>query len=217
MSITLSNAKTRLANFFVPGASDGDKTNALNEVVERFLLRGKFVGTIDRVSLTAVSNIISLPAAYQTLERLWVADCGEVPVRNKYFEFARGGVGVVSDYATICPRMALDLGDNATPVRRYQITSGSNDTLAFIGLCKKRFVEVTQAGDLLVPSTYGALQFGLQAKNWELKADDDRASVAWEKAMDELRNDLGEYFGEQAMGGFLGMDAAAAPNMRNFI
>jgi hypothetical protein len=203
VAITLASAKIELASYFPAGMSDGNQTTRLNEICARFLDAGKFTGTLDRVSMTTTSAILSLPAAYQTLERLWAADYGEVPVRSKAFEFSRGGIGVVSDYTQVWPRIALDKGDTTGGIRQYQITGANNDTLTFIGLCKKRYVPVTQGTDMLVPATLSALTYALQARQWGDKGDGERQRQDWNDAIQQLRDNLGEYFGDEAMSGFL--------------
>ncbi len=205
-----------MAPYFPSGYTDGQKNQRLNEICSRFLDGGEFVGTCDTVDLTSLNDVLTLPTAYQTLERLWAVNYCAVPVRPASFPFARGGIGVATDWGQCFPRIAFDKGDSGG-IRQYQLTAGQNDNLTFKGFLKKRYVVVSGANDELVPSTVGALKFGLQALNWEDVGDDTRASIAWEKAFTELRNNLGEYFGDEAMTGFIGVEPAFAPTLTNII
>lgn len=85
MRLTLLKAKEYLAN-----KSQADQINyRLNRVCERYLLSGKFMGSMSRLKLAAPFGQVALPRGYRTLEGVKVN--GRVyDIANRWWDFLPG-------------------------------------------------------------------------------------------------------------------------------
>lgn len=79
--------------------------------------------------------------------------------------------------------------------RRYGINTDADEVDV---IAKRAYVPAVSDNDMVVPSHLGALKRGLQALQYEDKADDDRAEVCWQKAHELLELEREAYDGYAA-------------------
>lgn len=77
---------------------------------------------------------------------------------------------------------------------RYRVPACTDWTEAdpgqFLAVCKRQWQPISNANDLVVPGTIGALKFGLQALLKEDSQDYARADEVWEKAFKMLADEV---------------------------
>lgn len=196
---SVATAITRLTsggfNAFPASFSAGNQLQRINETLEMFFDQGSWRGLHDTISLTSTSGIISLSSAYQRLDGLSVpAQNCPVPIRSMTWAFSPGGPGV-QDWTLYSELIALDMGDNASGVRRYQVSGDATaaDALTFSGLARKRFTWITSTADTVVPDCFRALKLGVEALRWKDEGDDARYQAAFAEALQALNGNLQEF------------------------
>lgn len=216
---TVSQALTRLTsgprNLFITSQgtlSAGQQLQRVNEILEKFYDKGDWRGVHVPVALTSVLGIITLDAAYLRLDGLAIASCNFiVPIKNMSYGYQVGGPGL-QDWTEYGNTVALDMGDNSSGLRQYQITGcpDANDVLALTGLARKRFTWITDTSTVVVPDCFGALRTAVLAMNAEDEQATEIASKLWADAFTELDNNHEEFEAPQSAG-ILQLDPALPP------
>lgn len=203
MSFTYSTAITRLGagatSCFKPGSTDAQKLQRLNEVLERFHEFGTWRGVHETISVTSTSGIITLAAAYLRLDALAIPSLAQkVPIKSQQWAFSSGGP-MVQDWSLYSFLVAIDLGDNSSGVRRYQITGDTDylDSLTFSALARKRYTWVTDIGTTVIPDSFQALRQGVLALAMEDEGDDEGCKMLFAEALSVLNGNLQEFEPEE--------------------
>lgn len=200
MAFSVATALSRLdsgpKSAFTAGLTSDQKLQRVNEVLEYFFEMGTWRGLHDTISLTSSSGIISLPTGYQRLDALGdAANIRIIPIKSQQWAFSQGGPGF-QDWTLYSGNLiAIDLGDNSSSVRRYQLTgtAANNDTLSLTGLARKRFIWITNTANLVYPDSYQALFAGVRAFGWRDEGDNDRFKSEIGDALAILNGNLGEF------------------------
>jgi hypothetical protein len=225
VSFTIANALARLSgskfNMFLTQngvMSNVQQLQRLNEVLEKFYDRGDWRGVHQNVSLTSVSGVITLTSSYLRLDGLGIpANNFVVPIKNMAFAYQVGGP-MIQDWTNYGKTIAIDMGENSSGLRQYQITGSAtaNDALTFSGLARRRFNWITDTSTVVVPDCFGALQTGVRAMAAEDENDIATAKELWSQAFAELDDNHEEFEAPQSSG-ILQLDplftAARIPNI----
>ena len=196
---TIATAISRLeggaTSCFKPGSTSAQKLQRLNEVIERFYEFGTWRGLHDTITLTPEDGIISLPYTYQRLDGLGIpASALIVPIKSQQWQFSTGGPGI-QDWSLYGPLVAIDLGDNTSGIRRYQLTGTTTelDALSFKGLARKRFTWITDTAAVVSPDSFQALRMGVLALAMEDEGDDEGCKALFASALAVLNGNLQEF------------------------
>lgn len=95
-------------------------------------------------------------------------------------------------YAILLP------GDGVSSYRRYfipQVPENTTDTWTLDAVVKRAFIPLTASSDKVYLDNILALKFALLAVTYEDAADEDRASLNWQKSTDILEKELAEIRG----------------------
>lgn len=199
MSFTVATAITRLTgsgvNAFPATFDAGKQLQRINEVLEMFYDQGTWRGLHDTISLTTTSGIITLSATYQRLDGLSIPAQGTiVPIRSMQWAFSPGGPGT-QDWTLYSELVAIDLGDNGSSQRRYQVSGNTTatDALTFSGLARKRFTYITDTASVVSPDCYRGIKLGVEAMRWKDEGDDARYQSVFAEALQALNGNLQEF------------------------
>ncbi len=227
---TLATALSRLAggvrNVFVTSQgtlSSGVQLQLLNEILEEWYKNDSWRGVREVVSgLTTSSGILTLAGGYLRADKRFnittagregsfyeikKLDYQSQPSGPGWFDVSKGGLGA-----------AIDLGDNASGVRRYQLDGGRGgdfsfvDSLTFSAVLRKRYVYATDSSPVVIPDCYPALELSVMARVALSEGDLSRSKELQQEAYQLLDADLGQ-FEEGADFGVMPIDPlCAAPN-----
>lgn len=197
---TVATAITRLTsgptNLFGDSAlTSGQQLQRINEVLECFYDLGTWRGCQASVNLTSSGGILTLAAAYQRLDGLSVpANVCYVPIKSQQWQFSPSGPGN-QNWANYPDLVAIDMGDNTSGLRQYQLTGGTTqlDALAFVGLARKRFTWITDTATVVAPDSYQALAQGILAYRYKDQQDEAKFQSAMQDALNLLNGSLQEF------------------------
>lgn len=227
---TIAQALTRLSsgarNLFVTSQgtlSAGQQLQLINEILEEWYKNESWRGVREVVgSLTPSSGIISLAAGYLRADkRFTITTDGHegcfYEIKPLDFQFQTNGPGYY-DVTELCLGVAIDLGDNASGVRRYQLdgATATVDAFTFSAVLRKRYVFATDTTPTVIPDCYPALERSVMAKIALYEGDLDRANKLWSDAFQLLDVDLGQ-FEEGNDFGALSMDPLCAAPQYNAV
>lgn len=108
MKVTYGDVKTRLANVSAGGICPTDTRliDRVNEAIQRLMIRGKWLGTIQRYKFCVYHCCLTLPRWVETI--LAANVCGAPHrIRNQWYEFMGNGPGSVG----CCGCSFIDRGD----------------------------------------------------------------------------------------------------------
>lgn len=203
MPFTFSTAITRLSSgaksCFAPGSTDAQKLQRLNEVLERFYEFGTWRGVHETISESTTSGILTLSSAYLRLDALAVPSLAmKVPIKSQQWAFSSGGP-MAQDWSLYEFLVAIDLGDNSSGLRRYQLTGSTSylDGLTFSALARKRYTWVTDTGTTVTPDSFQALRQGVLALGMEDEGDDGGCKMLFNEALNVLNGSLQEFEPEE--------------------
>lgn len=227
---TIAQSLTRLSsgvrNLFVTSQgtlSSGQQLQLVNEILEEWYKNDSWRGVREVVSgLTTTSGIMTLGAGYLRADKRFNVttsgyegrfyeikklDFQSQPGGPGYYDVSKGGLGV-----------AIDLGDNASGVRRYQLDTGRGgdftfvDSLTFSAVLRKRYVYATDTTPLVIPDCFPALELSVMARVALSEGDLARSRELQQESYALLDADLGQ-FEEGADFGVMPTDPlCAAPN-----
>ncbi len=173
----------------------GQLLQRINEILEKFYDRGTWRGVTSTVSLTSTAGIITLAAAYLRLDGLGIPSLNAVvPIKPPGFQFSTGGPRP-QDFNLYGNILALDMGDNGSGQRQYQLTGSTDalDSMTFSGLARKRFNYITDTATVVAPDCYGAINKAWRAMNAEDEQADSLAQSLWAQAFAELNGNMEEF------------------------
>lgn len=209
MSFTIAQAISRIEsgprNLWITSQgtlTSGQKLQRINEVLSAWYEEGTWRGVCTTVSLTSTSGIITLAETYLRLDGLQVTTTGKigrVDIKPQQFEFQPGGPGVDPERRFVY--VAIDLGDNASGVRRYRLTGtdadaeclAEVDALTFSGLARKRYVWATDTTPIVTPDCYAALELAVRAMNAADEQANELSKDLWGQSYAKLDAGLGQF------------------------
>jgi hypothetical protein len=99
--------------------------------------------------------------------------------------------GIVHLYAVTTPTDTLlasyQPSETRPMYRRYK--TGTTDKKIRL-LCQRRFIPLQNETDYVIPGNLSALRAGLQALQYELNSDDEKAEIAWNRGLKFLNNEM---------------------------
>jgi len=201
---TVSTAITRLTSgptniFGDNGINSSQQLQRINEVLEYFYDQGTWRGVQATITITTSSGVMTLPAAYQRLDGLALPlYAQQVPIKSQQWAFQNGSIPV-QDWTQYGNLVAIDMGDNGSGQRQYQLTGNTTnlDALSFTGLARKRFNWITDTSTVVVPDSYQSLVKGILAFRAMDNQDKDSFERLMGEAMSCLNGNLGEFEVEQ--------------------
>lgn len=201
---TVATAITRLTSgptniFGDRNLTSGQQLQRINEILEYFYDQGTWRGVQSLQTLTTSSGILTLASAYQRLDGLAVPVYGrKVPIKSMSWAFSANATPV-QDWTLYSDLLAIDMGDNASGLRQYQLTGGITqlDALSFSGLCRKRFSYITDTATVVSPDCYDGLVNGVLAFQAKDQKDWDNFAKLGKLALDTLNGNLGEFEGDE--------------------
>lgn len=227
---TIAQAITRLAggarNLFLTSQGDlsaGQRLQLINEILEEWYKNESWRGVREVVgSMTTSSGILILAAGYLRADkRFTITSDGHqgcfYRIKPLDFQFQEGGPGWY-DVTEGCLGIAIDLGDNASGVRRYQLdgATATLDAYTFSAVLRKRYVYATDTTPTVIPDNYPALECSVMAKIAHYEGDLTRAEKLWNKAYGLLDADLGQFEEGEDLGS-LPIDAMCAAPQYNAV
>lgn len=197
---TVATAITRLTSGPTNAFGDNSITSPqqlqrVNEVLEYFYDQGTWRGVQAAASLTSSGGIITLASSYQRLDGLVLPQYAQkVPIKSQQWAFQQGAIHA-QDWSTFGDLLAIDMGDNASGQRQYQLTGNPTnlDALTFTGLARKRFNWITDTATVVAPDSYQALVKGVLAFRAIDNQDKDSFERLMAEAMTCLNGSLGEF------------------------
>lgn len=113
-------------------------------------------------------------------------------------------VSVATGVATLIA--IYDPGETAPGYRRYRLAGawrgpfpvGSTNSTTVHVMAKRRFVPVVTGSDEVIPGNITALEYGFQARRYDLQNDPKTAASYWQQTFALLNADLGEHNGGAA-------------------
>jgi hypothetical protein len=94
--LTLAKAKPVIARVMGKSTSSSEVVDAINEAVERLMVRGDWVGTIHRYRICITEAKLTWPRQIHTIKKCNICD-SPIPVANGWYEFAQVGPGTLHD------------------------------------------------------------------------------------------------------------------------
>lgn len=199
--------------------SAAQQLQRINEILDRWYEAEDWRGVRSVQALTSVSGIISLPAAYLRADKRIVVTteghCGcYFEIKPLEYQFQLDGPGYFDVTEGCCYGVAIDLGDDASGVRRYQLTgeAATLDTYAYKAVLRLRYVYATTTTPVVVPDCYSAIVLSVRAFNAEDEGAYDVANNLWGQVFQMLDDNIGQ-FEEGNDWGVMPIDPlCAAPN-----
>jgi len=227
--LTIAQAITRLTasqqNPFLTKygtMSSPQQVQRINEILDTWYTSDSWRGVRKTVDLTSVLGIITLPATYLRVEkRIAITSpgcCGWFyDIKPMEWQFQTGGPGWF-DPERCCIGAAIDLGDNSSGQRQYQLTGDTDtvDSRTYTGLARLRYNFTTDTSTPIIPDCYTALEISARA----MRAMDTNATglaqELWGQAFARLDSDLGQYqMGDE--NGVLQLDPSCALGITNIV
>jgi len=211
-NFTFGQAKALLWPYITSqGPADPVVWNAINFVNEKFINSGEWKGNrfLMKFSVSQDSdgnNYFDTVPGVESVIKVMAIDStktyGEIAdVMSDWFPWDEGGLGYlpasyVGDTQVIrlgnVPATPLPSGDGSgnytVDTQRYRVIGQSPETRTMYCLVRRGYVPLVNDSDVLVPSSRNAYLYGVQAFNYEIKDDMQRADVYWAKAFEALNN-----------------------------
>lgn len=181
--------------------SNDQKLQRINEILDRWYEAEDWRGVRSVQALTSSGGIISLSAGYLRADkRISITTAGRegdfFEIKPLDWQFQTGGPGYF-DVTTGCNcfGVAIDLGDNASGVRRYQLTGDATvlDALTYSAVLRKRYVWATDTTPTVIPDCYTALELSVRARHMEDENAFDTANQLWQSVWTMLDSNLGQF------------------------
>lgn len=178
--------------------SDAQKLQRINEILDRWYEAEDWRGVRSVQALTSSGGIISLGAGYLRADkRISVTTAGQegfFEIKPLDWQFQSSGPGYF-DVTKGCIGAAIDLGDNAAGIRRYQLTgdAATLDALAYSAVLRKRYVWATDTAPVVIPDCYTALELSVRARHMEDENAFDTARGLWQDVWTMLDSNLGQF------------------------
>lgn len=207
--LSLSDALNLLSTFI---GANLDAVQRINLVTERYVKSTDCVGSLELVTFTVTTDangeaFITLPARYQAIRgavETTVANSQTamaVPVRNRWFEYAPGNLGMISGSDGMRGIIPITNDSSGTSVV-YKVpacaTVGS--IIYFTCICKRAFQFLENDSDILPVQNIGALKLGLKALDKEDAEDYARADQLWNQGKTLLAQETDNETGSEALG-----------------
>jgi hypothetical protein len=215
---SIATALTRLAagprNLFLTQngvMSPTQQLHRVNEIMETWYNSEDWRGVREIVELTtaAGTGIISLPAGYWRAEKRFTITSDEgcggwFEIKPLEYLYQPNGPGWF-DVTKGCIGVAIDLGDDASGVRRYQLVDDPDtlDTYTFNAVLRKRWnwsIEIpgsvtwaTATAVLVIPDCYPALEKSVRAMAAADEGDEELSNKYWADAYQDLDNNVGQF------------------------
>jgi hypothetical protein len=197
---TVATAITRLTsgptNIFGDGSlTSGQQLQRINEVLEYFYEFGTWRGVQTPIPLTSTNGIITLSASYLRLDGLTIPAYAQgVEIKSMGWAFSANGPKF-QDWTQYATCIAMDMGDNSSGLRQYQLTGGTTqlDALSFEGLARKRFTWITDTSTVVTPDSYDGLVQGILAFRARDNQDRDAFNTYIGMALQSLNGNLQEF------------------------
>lgn len=94
--LTLAQAKPVIARVMGKSIASAEVVDAINEAVERLMVRGDWIGTVVRYRVCVNEAKLTWPRHVHSIRKCNV-NCSPVPVMNGWFEFVESGPGTLHD------------------------------------------------------------------------------------------------------------------------
>lgn len=121
MKLTFGELKPLIANA-IGKCDDSDKVASYtNQAARRLLTRGMFAGCYGRFTIAVTDGCITLPRQIESIITA-ASCCGQVTVRNQWYEFNEGGYGLMDKDRSI----GSQLVDRGTVPAYRDMTGGTN-------------------------------------------------------------------------------------------
>lgn len=223
---TIAQALTRLAsgarNLFITSQgtlSSGQQLQLINQILEEWYKNESWRGVREVVDgMTSTSGILSLAAGYLRADKRFNITSdrfkgGFLEIKPLDYQSQPNGPGYFPP-SEGCIGLAIDLGDNASGVRRYQLTGAADalDELTFSAVLRKRYVYATDTTPTVIPDCFPALELSAMAMIARYEGDIDRSNKYWSDAYQLLDSDLGEFEAGNELGSMQIDPLCAAPS-----
>lgn len=224
---TIAQALSRLSsgvrNLFVTSQgtlSSGQQLQLTNEILEEWYKNDSWRGVREvATGLVTSGGILTLGAGYLRADKRFnVTTTGHegcfYEIKKLDYQSQPGGPGYFDVTKAGCLGVAIDLGDNASGVRLYQLTGSVAvlDALTFSAVLRKRYVYAADTSPTVIPDCYPALELSVMARVALSEGDLARSRELQQEAYALLDADLGQ-FEEGADFGVMPIDpTCAAPN-----
>lgn len=179
--------------------SDAQQLQRINEILDRWYEAEDWRGVRSVEALTSSGGIISLGAGFLRADkRISITTAGRegefFDIKPLDYQFQSGGPGYF-DVTQGCIGIAIDLGDNASGVRRYQLTGNTEslDALTYSSVLRKRYVRATDTTPIVIPDCYTALELSVRARHMEDENAFDTARALWQDVWTMLDANLGQF------------------------
>lgn len=178
--------------------SSGQQLARINQILETWYDSDSWRGVRSVQALTSSAGIIALPAAYLRAEkRISVTTTGKggfFQIKPIQYQFESGGPGWF-DVTKNSPGVAIDLGDNASGVRHYQLTgvAADLDALAYSAVLRLRYVYATDTAPAVIPDCFSALELSIRAMAAADANANELSLNLWLQAYQKLDSSLGQY------------------------
>lgn len=124
MKLLFSQVKPLVARVLGVCEDDEKVADYTNEAARRLLSRGMFAGCYGRFTIALTDGCITLPRPIESIVTA-ASCCGQVTVRNQWYEFNDGGFGLLS-----CDNCGINqLVDRGTVVSYRDMSGGTNSYL----------------------------------------------------------------------------------------
>lgn len=199
--------------------TDPQQLQRINQILETWYDSDSWRGVRSVEALTSSGGIISLPAAWLRAEqRISVTTegkCGFFEIKPLEYQFQSGGPGYF-DVTEVCYGVAIDLGDNASGVRRYQLTGTALDLdfLAYRAVLRRRYVYAVDTVPTVIPDCFPALELSVRAMAAADAGANDLSKDLWAQAYQKLDSNIGQFnqgteYGVMQMDPHCGIGSAA--------
>lgn len=121
MKLTFGEVKQLVAQAIGKCDTSDEVANYTNQAARRLLTRGMFAGCYGRFTIAVTDGCITLPRQIESVITA-ASCCGQVTVRNQWYEFNDGGYGLLDKDSGI----ASQLVDRATVPAYRDMSGGTN-------------------------------------------------------------------------------------------
>lgn len=121
MKLTFGELKPLIANAIGKCDDSDEVASYTNQAARRLLTRGMFAGCYGRFTIAVTDGCITLPRQIESIITA-ASCCGQVTVRNQWYEFNEGGYGLMDKDRSI----GSQLVDRGTVPAYRDMTGGTN-------------------------------------------------------------------------------------------
>lgn len=121
MKLTFGELKPLIANAIGKCDDSDEVASYTNQAARRLLTRGMFAGCYGRFTIAVTNGCITLPRQIESIITA-ASCCGQVTVRNQWYEFNEGGYGLMDKDRSI----GSQLVDRGTVPAYRDMTGGTN-------------------------------------------------------------------------------------------